>query len=269
MFLTAAAACLAAAVVNGASGVVITQKITSGTDTRTSQVQLDQNHMRAEVGSPNGGKQVVIFDGTRQVMDILHADGKTYNEITKADMDRLATQVSGAMAQMQAAMANMPPEQRAQLEAAMKGRGMNMPGAAAAAAKPEYRKGGTATIGKWTCQKYEGYENGEKTSEICTVPPSTLGFGLNDFAVTRQMMDFVSGLTKMMPGVANQMFTIGSEEAQGFSGIPVWSKRTVAGRDFVTEITDVTRTSIPESAFQVPAGLEKQPFLGGMGRGGR
>ena len=58
-----------------------------------------------------------------------------YQEIDEQTMDQMAHQMSGAMAQMDAAMKNMPPEQRAMMEKMMKGK---MPQAAAAPVKTVY-----------------------------------------------------------------------------------------------------------------------------------
>jgi hypothetical protein len=267
----AGVACLVAAQVWAADGVQLVQKVTTGTGpAQTHQIQIEPKRMRMEA-AVGPRSQVVIFDGTRDVMTILDEANKTYTEMTKADADALGEQVSSAMSQMQEAMKNMPPEQRAQIEAAMKGRGGagragGMGGATAS--KVQYKKTGTDTVGKWTCDKYEGYTDGQKTSEICTVDPKVLGFTPADFAVTKDLAAFFQ---KLVPSAnASQMFRIGTPEEQGFSGIPVRSVTTVAGQTMTAEITDVHRQSFPDSIFQVPAGYQKaaSPF-GGMGRGRR
>ncbi len=245
-----------------ANGVLIVEKTTSGTTVRTSQIQIERNRMRAEVGGDL--KRVVIFDGAKQVLWMVDADKKTYNELTKADVDRLGGQMQDAMALVQAQLANLPPAQRAQLEAMMKGRGV--PGVGAALQKPEYRKAGTDKVGKWTCEKYEGFQNNEKTSEMCTVDPSALGFAMADFDVSRQLAEFFK---KLMPQNVDQLFTIGKTEDQGFSGIPVRRKSTVAGRETTTELTDVSRQTFGDDTFAVPPGLKKEEFLGGAGGGRR
>ena len=256
----AAIVSLAGGVTGAASGVIITAKSTSGGTTSTHQVELDANHARME--GDNG--QFVIFDGTKQVLDLVNTEQKTYRELTKEEVDRLGQQMSGAMAQMQAQMANLPPAQRAQIEAMMKGRGANP--AAAAAPKPEYRKVGTDKVARWTCDRYDEYRNGQKTAEVCTVSPSALGLSDSDFAVTRQMQAFFSTLLKLAPGAqAGRLITLGSLTSEGFSGIPV--RRTELGPDARTmELSDITRGNVPETAFQVPAGFQKQPFMGGRGR---
>ena len=263
----AAAASLFAAQAWAADGVVLVQKVTTaGAPEVTHQIDIDTHRMRMERGGAPGAGQVFIFDGTRQVMLMVNETNKTYSEITKADVDALSGQVSAAMAQMQDAMKNMPPEQRARIEAMMKGR-MGGAGAAVGASKPEYRKTGTGKVGKWACDKYEGYTNGQKTIELCTVDPKVLGLSTTDFAVTKDFAEFFS---KLLPASAAQAFTVGSLEQQGFSGVPVQTVVTSNGQTITSEITDVHRQAFSDAMFQAPAGYQKteSPF-GARGRRGR
>ena len=46
-------------------------------------------------------------------------------------------------------------------------------GGAGATAKPEFRRAGSDKVGKWTCEKWEGFRNDEKVAEVCTVEPKT------------------------------------------------------------------------------------------------
>jgi len=270
----AAAALLFAGSAWAADGVLIVQKLTlNGHPPETHQIQLEQKRMRTQSTGPDGKSVGMMFDSARQVMTIVTDANKTYMELTKADLDALSSQMSGAMTQMQEAMKNLPPEQRARMEAMMKGRmgGAGAPGAPAAAPpKVEYKKVGTGTVGKWTCDKYEGYTNGQKTHEICTVDPKALGFTPADFQVTRDMMEFFKQFQKLQSGGGqqqSQMFALGTPEDQGFSGVPVRSVTTTATGSTVSfEITDVSRQSFPDSTFQVPAGYQKLDMSAGRGR---
>jgi hypothetical protein len=253
---------LEGAVLQAADGVLIVEKSTSGSGTTTNQIQIEKTRMRAETTGQSGDRQAFVFDGTKQVLSIVNLDKKSYSEITKEEVDRLAGQMNDMMAQMQAQMANVPPAQRAQIEAMMKGR----MGGPAQAPKTEYRKTGTDTVGKWACDKYEGYENNQKTVELCTVDPKALGFGLSDFEVTQQLAAFFG---KLVPGAAQAMFQMGKMDDQGFSGIPV-KRQTFGARPTTSELQDVTRQSFPDSTFAVPSGFAKEasPFVGrGRGRG--
>lgn len=246
-----------------ADGVLIVEKTTSAATSDTNQVQIEKNRMRAETTSAAGEKQAFLFDAGKQTMWIVNYDKKTYSEITKADVEQLGGQMSDGMAKMQQQMEGLPPDQRARVEAMMRGRGV--PGVGAAAApKTEYRRAGTDKVGKWTCDKYEGFRNDQKIVELCTVPPQALGFTAGDFEVSRQLQAFFA---KMTPQGADTMFRIGTMEEQGFSGVPV--RRVSFGpRASTTEITDLTRQAFPDSTFTVPAEFKKEasPF-GGRGRG--
>ena len=255
---------MAAAPLRAADGVLLVEKTTTAAGvTHTNQMQIEKTRMRGANAGPNGEQRTMIFDGTKQVLWMINDSNKTYNEMTKADVERLGAQMTDAMSQMQAQMANLPPAQRAQVEAMMRGRGM--PAAAAAPVKTEYRKVGSDKVGKWTCDRYDGYLNNQKTTELCTVDPKDLGFALTDFDVARQLAEFFS---KLMPQGADAMFRVGTAEAQGFSGVPV--RRTTLGpQGSTSEITDVSRQNFPDSAFEVPAGFQKEAFAapGGRGRG--
>ncbi len=258
----AGALCVLTGVAQAADGVLLVTKTTvdSGAPA-TNQVHMESKRMRAESSGARGEKMVVVFDGTKQVMTLIDNEKKTYTEMTKADVDAIGGQMSSMMSQMEDQLKNLPPEQRAKIEAMMKGRGA---GAAVAAPKVQYKKVGTGTVGKWTCDRYEGYADGQKTSEICTVDPKTLGFSAADFEISRELAAFFK---KLMPANAAQVFSLGVAEEQGFSGIPVRSVSTAGGRQTTTEVTEVSRQTFPDTIFQVPAGYQKQTM--GMGRGRR
>src|SRR6516162_2612159 len=81
-FFTAAGLCLFVASTYAADGVVISMKTTGagGGTTSTNQIQLDANHMRAEMAGRGGGENGVVFDGTKQTLYIIDDSKKTYSE---------------------------------------------------------------------------------------------------------------------------------------------------------------------------------------------
>jgi hypothetical protein len=243
-----------------AEGVLILERTVAGTTTRTSQVQIERERMRAELTGPAGETQIVVFDGPQQVLRIISVDRKSYTEMTKADADRMGAQVSAAMAGMKEKIASMPPEQRAKMEAMMARLGGAMPGMAGTT-KPEYRRAGTDKAGKWTCDKYEGFRNGEKVSEVCTVEPKALGLTMADFEISKQVAEFFQ---KLLPQGADQIVGVGTIETQGFNGVPIRRVSFSGGKPQSTsELTDVRRQTFAESTYEVPAGFQKTT----MGRG--
>ena len=240
-----------------ADGILIVQKHTAGGTTQTHQIQIENTRMRAETRDVSGRTQVMVFDAAAQLIRIIDPEKKMYTEMTKADVDRLSGQMAGAMAQVQEQMKNLPPEQRERMEAMMRGRGSA--NAAPAQVKTEYRRGGTDKVGKWTCDKYDGYQKDQKVSEICTVNPAALGITLADFDITKQAARFFQ---QMAPQNAEQMFSVGGTD-QGFSGVPVRSTISIGQRQITTELTDVTHKTFSDESYAVPTGFQKQAFPGG------
>ena len=141
------ALCVLAGVAQAADGLLLVQKTTSGTTTRTSQVQIERTRMRTESSDQSGTQSIMIFDGAKKVLTTIDVGKKTYREMTEADVEKLAAQMSGAMTQLQEQMKNMPPEQRAMMEK-MSGRMGGAMAGMAAPVKLQYRKAGTDTVGK-------------------------------------------------------------------------------------------------------------------------
>jgi len=255
------AVCSYASPLVAAEGFLMVEHTVAGSNTRTSQVQLERDRMRAEMTAASGETQIIVFDAPQQVLRIISPSRKAYTEITKADADRMGDQLGTAMAAMKEKMASMPPEQRAKMEALMSRLG-GAATPAAAAAKPEYKRAGSDKVGKWACEKYEGFRNGQKVSEVCTVDPKVLGLTMADFDLSKQVAAFFQ---KMLPQGTEPMAGMATFEAQGFSGIPL--RRIAYTGDKVTvssEVTEVRRQTFPDSSYEVPAGFQKQS----VGRGG-
>jgi hypothetical protein len=237
------------------AGVLIVEKTIMGDNPpQTHQVQIDRDWMRME-HQISGEKQAFVFDGAKQVIWIVNLAKKTYSEMTKADVDRLGGQMTEAMTRMQEQLKNLPPDQRAMVEQMMKSRGMGAAGATPP--KTVYRKAGTDKVGRWACDRYEGYQNDQKTSELCTVDPAALGFVPADFEVSRKLAEF---FRKLVPQNAENLFAIGKVEEQGFAGVPVRRVFAVGQGTATTEMTEVSRQNFPRSTFEVPAGFKKVAF---------
>jgi hypothetical protein len=253
--VTIAAVSSFASPLQAAEGFFMAERTVSGGTTRTSQVQLEPGRMRTETTGPNGEKQIIVFDGAQQVLRMISVDRKSYTEMTKADAERAGEQVGAALAAMNEQLAKMPPEQQAKLKEMMARQGGAARGAGAAA-KPEYRPTGTDKVGKWTCDKYEGFRNGEKISEVCTVDPKILGLTPADFEVSKQVAAF---FRSMLPQGDDQIVGMGTMETQGFAGVPVRRIRYSGGKvQSTSEVTEARRQTFDAASYEVPAGFQKQ-----------
>ena len=242
-----------AAPAHAAEGLLIVETTVAGTTTRTSRAQIERDRMRAEIVGAAGETQVVIFDGPHQVLRFVNFSRKSYTEMTKADADQMGMQLSTALEGMKEKIAKLPPEQRAQMEAAMSRMGAS-PGTAPA--RPEFKKTGTDKVGKWTCDKYEGFRGGVKVSEVCALDPTVLGMTPADLEVGKQVSAFFKTL---IPMAGDQLVAIGATESQGYPGIAVrrirYNGTTVQS---TSEMTEVTRQTFDDASYAIPAGFQKQ-----------
>jgi hypothetical protein len=244
---------LAASTAFAADGVLLVQKTTNGTISTESQIQIEKTRMRTEV-TVGDQTQILIFDGVKQVAYVVTPATKSYIEMTKAELEQMAVMVKGLMAQLE----KMPPAQREQMSSMMGARGMSL-----TPVSTTYKRNGSDKVGKWSCDKYDGYRNDQKVSEVCTTTPAALGLTAADFAVTQQLAEFMS---TVLPQAGDQVSFLGQGEAGGYSGFPLKSTVTAAGRTVTAEVTAVSRQTFSDSLFEVPAGFTKQTMMGGRGR---
>jgi hypothetical protein len=238
--------CFNAAAAEG-EGIVFVQKENRNGKTALHQVQMDRTHMKVE-SSGNGNPVTYIFDAEAQIARMISFADKTYIEMTRGDLDMIKKQI----ADMEEQLEKLPSGQRMMMEQVMRERGMP-----AQVVKIQYRESGSDQIGPWTCKSYDGYRGSLKVAEVCTVEPATLGLAVEDFAVTRQFVEFAA----MLSGAGDQMIVNGTAEDQGFSGIPVRRISIFSNAiDSVSQITDIRHEALLTSTFETPAGFTRKPL---------
>lgn len=204
-------------------------------------ILLDADRMRVDQGNTSvmfltkGGNHVVILDKARN----------EYRELTQADIEQLGQQLNSAMSQLNEMMKNVPPAQRAQMEAMLKGRmGAAAPGVAAAAATTYTAKGG-ATVNGFKCTNYEGTREGQKVAELCAAQPGDLKIAPTDFQVMEKMRDMFSGLVSSVQNspFANMNLATAITD-KGINGFPVqattFSNGQAKSREELKSVSDAT-----------------------------
>jgi len=218
-----------------------TKKVTTDT------ILLDANRLRLE--SDDGKSMMFLTDGGRNRIVMLDKTRNTYQEIDEQTMNQISQQMSGAMAQMQAQMKNMTPEQRAMMEKMMKGK---MPQAATAAPKRVYTAKGSGSINGFSCTKYEGVMSGEKEAEVCAALPAQLKLTADDLQIFEKMKQFSASLVSALGNSPVRInVPAGSLEA-GYEGFPIQRVDFSGGQATKrSEIKSLTRTSFTDADFSV------------------
>jgi hypothetical protein len=238
---------LASAPAFAQQGVVMVMNEASGSQKMQARMQLDRTHVRTEIRD-QGRLMAVTYDADAGVMRMIDDNGRTYTEITEADLKQMA----GALAQLSSQLGNLPPEVVKQLG----GRGIpGMPGRGAAPERITYKRTGTGAVGQWSCTTYDGFRGSEKVAEICAAE-SGVDLTAADFQVVQRLAEM---MRSMNPQGAEQMAVYGTAESQGFAGFPVRRVTFRNGKpDSTSELAELRREAIPASVFAVPAGYKKQ-----------
>jgi hypothetical protein len=220
---------------------------------QTVTIYLDAGKLRVEGENPGQGKYLLIFDNTRQVMWMADLAKGSYMEITKAQVEQMANQMSAAMQQMQQAMAQVPPEQRAMMEQMMRGR---MGGAAAPPQITVRDKGTSGTVAQFTCKQYDILTNGQVSQEVCAADPSQVKLDASAFETFKALAQFYEPLTRMMPQRGAWSAPNAMDQIDGF---PVKTIAYENGRPSTEWVLQtVEERAIDAGQFTLPPNLKKQ-----------
>ncbi len=222
------------------------------------EILLDADRLRIDSGDnvvmflSRGGNRVVLLDKKRN----------EYRVMDQAMMDSLGQQLAGMTAQMEAAMKGMPPAQRAQMEAMLKGKlGSTQIATPTGAA---YTAKGAGTVNGFRCTNYDGVENGTKTEEICAASMADLKLTAADFAVMEKLREYMAGLAKALQSSPMAAMSDASLTKPGVNGLPVQTIFFEGGKEKSREtIKSVADATFSDADFST--GNAKQVAMPGIG----
>jgi len=204
-----------------------------------------------------GPDVVTIFRGDRKLLWTADMIQKTYTEMTEADMAAMGQQINSAMAELQEKLKEMPPDQRAAVEAMMaKNPAVTQDAPPRAVVKAT---GKSKTINGWPCKEY-AQTVGSTVMEVWSTDQKNFSLTPADLGAFKEFAEFMK---KMLPGlgpVEGFMKDFDKPVEGQVPGIPVL---TVARNDkgeetYRTELVKVAKGPVPPSAFQLPEGLKKE-----------
>jgi hypothetical protein len=251
------------------AGVVIEMEVKSpgssdeaGTDKIYAQGQMARMDPHSTVGS--GNMSVVFRDDTLWVVD---HDKKTCQKIDKEGMEQLSAELGGAMKQMEAELAKLPPEQRAMMEKMMKGK---MPAGMGQEAPPRRIEAGAAEqVGEYSCTVQTLFAGDEKVWEVCAADETAAGAVAEAMEAFRAMSRFTEELRDILQqGPLSEMMETPFQDVNELGGFPVRS-RTFANGQVASETTlrSVTRQDLGEDVFSIPKGYKVKDLADEMKRG--
>ncbi len=189
---------------------------------------------------------------------VINTRDRNYVVMDRATLKQMADAISPAMKML----AQMPPEQRAQMERML---GKNAAGLTGGT-KQEVRK--TARTGQaagHSCSYVEVVKNGAIEDELCVVPPGTLKGGDELMAAAQKMSAMLQDALKDLD--APQLKQMIDEQTALYAkvgGIPVLSRHYADGKPVSETTLKSSRSeSLPATTFSVPDGYARRELVPG------
>ncbi len=252
MRVVLAAAGLAAALAAAPARAGLTLEFESEGGVET--LHIDGDRMRSD--EPGG--ESTIFDGVAgKMIRLVHA-GRSYTEMTPAQMKAAAAAMGAAMKEQLAAL---PPAERERAEAMMRDR----PGAAAGQAKPPavkwVRIGGTGSAAGVRCEWHRLSVQGQEDEEACLAPWGTLDVKKEDLRVFEKLDAFAREMAQAAGAAAGQGVGVLTQQVAAAPGFPIVSAKTADGRRTEERrLRAARRAAIPAERFTVPVGYARKEF---------
>jgi len=238
--------------------------------TQAMSASVEGNLIKVDVPGEGGqARNAMIFRGDRQELVAIDHGRRTYMVIDQATIKQLASQLGAAMSQMQQMMQNLPPEQRAAMEQAMRGRGMG--GAMGPPPPPAElkRTNERAEHAGYDTVKYEVLRGGRKVRELWVTEWDNLPGATEARGAFESMGTFAKELFSSLSQVAGQLDLDIYGQMQEANGYPVLAVEFDEAGEPTTEtrLVSASERAIDPSIFEPPADYRRET-MGGM-RGGR
>ncbi len=202
------------------------------------------------------GETIAILQA--DTLSVLDPAEKSYVVLDRAAMERMGSQVNGAMALANATLAKLPPEQRAMLEQMLK---EQIPGAPVG--KPVEMKvvdtGRSETVDGRSCRVWEVRLDGVLDQQHCVVPFDSLPGDEDVRGAFERMGRFFESMQAALPAYAAAAATEFDSLAR-LGGFPVLTRDFERGKPTGNETRVETwrEESVPASMFEVPPGYRKR-----------
>ena len=243
------------------AGVVmdLVSRDASGKETDRAKIYAQDGMLRMDQGSD--ADAAMIFLGDR-FLYVNHRD-KSYIVMDEAMLEEVSAQISEAMKEMEAQLANMPPEQRAMVEQMMQGKMKGMMGEQAAAApKPRVERMGASKWQSYACRQYAVYEDSDKTQQVCAAKLDNVAGADEAIEAFKGMAAYMRKMAESMPMFKDEGMNPG-ELMEQIDGFPVHTIDYENGKVLrETSLDSVSEQDLDEETFAAPTGYRRENPLG-------
>ena len=248
------------------AGVVIEMgSIESDASASGDTIYAQDGMLRMNPSTADGKMSMIFRDDTLWLTD--HGEKKC-RTLDREGLEELSAQLDGAMKEIEAQLAQMPPEQREMMKKMMKDR---MPMMAGDDAPRKIETGGAEQVGDYACTVKTLYSGEDKVWEVCAAS----GDLTEQVAEAKQAFQAMSAFTSDLQGVAKKgplsgMLDTPFNDMNDIEGFPV-RVRTYSDGRIVSESTlkSIKREDLDAALFTAPDGYKVEDLTMQIKRGGR
>lgn len=236
-----------------------------------SVVKIEGNRMRMDTQSMEGElASTVIFLGETDEMYMIDHDEKEYIVMDREQVEALGQQLSQAMQQMQEALAQVPPEQRAMMERMMKDR-MGSGDYEPPSPPVVTDLGESGSVNGIACRWKQVTRDDVLEEKACVAEQGEIAGGAEMVAIAHEMRDFTEGLRRMAESASSMpmlgggtMGELGASMAADLDGFPLISEHYDGEGKLMKRSTfeSADEVAVPDAEFTPPSGYERQTLQG-------
>ena len=153
-----------------------------------SNFSISANALRSDQGD-----HAMLYRSDEDAMYMIDHERREYTRMGAAEIERLGATVRDAMAQMEQALANVPPAQRQMVEQMM----AKQMGGALMPTIEMIELGGSEAAG-YACRRFETRVNGRASQRSCAVEPAALDLGSAEAATLSRFQAHMSAMARSM-----------------------------------------------------------------------
>jgi len=235
------------------AGVVLEQQIK---DTTTGEIvrmttYVEPGRLRIDMEG-TAGATITIFRADRQVVWLIQPRERTYQEMTQRDIEQMANQLAALQQQREQMLKELPPEQRAAVEAMLK---QQMGGGKQV--EVSVRAVGRESVGNYSTTKYEVLADGQRTAVLWAAPLTELNLGPEEHATFAQFARFFEKLSQSAAQAGgSDLFTRYANVIEGFPvKVLSYDEGELASEQLLVR---AQRQAVAGDKFELLPGLRKQ-----------
>ena len=211
--------------------------------------------LRMDSRDDGSGRMSIIFRD--EALWMVSHEEKSCQMIDKEAMAQLSAQLGGVMNQMEAELANLPPEQRAMMEEMMKSRlPAEMTGGAAGPPR-RIEVGGAEAVGEYACTVHTLFAGDDKVWEVCAAAEKRLPAAASEaLGAFKAMSRFAEQLRDtLQQGPLAAMINTPFHDLNEVNGFPVRVRSYERGRlASENRLKSIVGKDLEATMFDVPDG---------------